>query len=544
VVSLEEHQRVLGENAALHGSVAELSEQLRITNERLDQLLRALLGQKTERSALSAADADQLGLFDPPSAVATNAAAPPPATEVAAHTRQASPRADHPGRKPLPAHLERRIELIDPPGITGTLVADGQYTYPGYDILGTEVSERLVVVPAEVYVLETHRVKLLDRQTRTIHIGQAPDRVLAKSQADESLGVDLIVKKYVEHLPLYRQAERLQRDYGVDIPRTTLGSWVDRIATVLQPLHAALRHQVFAASYVQMDESGILVLDTPPADAEQSKSQKSRRRRPPGEPPRRHRGYMWLTRDPVNEAVLFAYHPGRGHELPLALLENYRGYLQVDGYAAYRTALRKLGVTDEDGARIRLVGCMAHIRRKFFEAKGSHPKEAEQALKTFRAIYRVEKEARKLSAAERLVYRQEHLQPLLADFATWLEGYRERVLPKGLFATAINYALGQWPRMGTVLEDGRIEVDNNAIENKVRPLALGRKNYLFCGSHRAAENAAVLYSLLATCKARRVNPREWLQTTLDRILSHPINRIEELLPGYTKPKADGQDGVG
>ena len=467
---------------------------------------------------------------------------------MAAHTRKS--RSDHPGRKPLPDHLNRRIELIEPEGIQGILVADGQYTYPGYDILGTEVSERLVVVPAEVYVLATHRVKLLDRQTRTIHIGEAPDRVLAKSQADESLGVDLIIKKYVEHQPLNRQAERLKRDYDVDIPRPTLGSWVDRIATSLRPVHGALRRQVFASSYIQMDESGILVLAPPPpqgAEQPKSKSQKSHRRRPAGEPPRRHRGYMWLANDPVTGAVLFEYYPGRGHELPLELLEHYEGYLQVDGYAAYRTALRKLGTLEGGAAeastgRVRIVPCLAHIRRKFFEAKGSHPKEAEHALKLFRAMYRVEKEARKGEVAERLAYRREHLRPLFRDFAAWLETYRQRTLAKGLFATAISYALKHWPDTEAMLEDGRIELDNNSIENQVRPLALGRydrmgkgphSRVLFCGSHRSAENAAVLYSLLATCKQRGVNPREWLQKTLDRILSHPINRIEELLPGYT-----------
>lgn len=543
MVSVEEHQRVLAENAALRSSVAELTEQLRGTNARLDQRLRALLGQKSERSLTSQLEAlnqGQLGLFDPPAA-STNAAETLSETDVAAHTRKSG--TNHPDRKPLPDHLNRRIELIEPEGIQSVLVADGQYTYPGYDILGTEVSERLMVVPAELYVLETHRVKLLDHHTRTILIGEAPDRVLAKSQADESLGVDLIVKKYVDHLPLYRQAEGLKRDYGVDLPRTTLGSWVDRIATSLKPLHSALRRQVLSTDYIQMDESGILVLATPPADDAQKqpkgKSKKLSRRRHNNQPPRRHRGWMWLARDPVNEAVLFEYHPGRGHELPLELLENYQGYLQVDGYGAYLTALRKLDALDAavggpSPGRIRIVPCLSHIRRKFFEAKSSHLREAEYALKSFRAMYRVEKAARELAAGERLAYRHEHLKPLLNAFGDWLEGYRERVLAKGLFATAINYGLGQWPLMSAVLEDGRIELDNNGIKNQVRPLALGRKNYLFCGSHRSAENAAVLYSLLATSKARKVNPRDWLQTTLDRILSHPINRIEELLPGYTE----------
>ncbi len=536
MVSDQQHQLVVAQNQALQ-------QQLQSLQVRFDQRTRMLLGKKSERFTAPDKEAPHLGLFDPaaapgtPPAVAADAgeAATSVATGVAAHTRKS--RADHPGRAPLPEHLSRRIELIEPAGITGVLTAPGHYTYLGYDILGTEVSERLVVVPADIYVLETHRVRLLHRRDRTIHLGELPDRVLAKSLADESLGTDVVVKKYVEHQPLHRQAETLLRDYQLDLSRATMGGWVDRIATTLRPVYGTLRRQVLTTDYIQMDESGILVLAGPEDAAKQPrlKSQKSRCRRQPDGPARRHQGYMWLARDPVGGAILFEYHPGRDHALPLKLLEDYEGYLQVDGYGAYRTALNKLGALAT--GRVRIVPCLVHIRRKFFEAKSSHPQEAEQALQTFRAIYRVEKEARKLDAVARLAYRREHLRPLFDAFAAWLESYRDRVLPKGLFATAIGYGLNQWPLAEAMLEDGRIELDNNGIESQVRPLALGRKNYLFCGSHHAAENAAVLYSLMATCKARGVNPREWLLQTLRRILTHPINRIEELLPGYTPPPA-------
>lgn len=278
-------------------------------------------------------------------------------------------------------------------------------------------------------------------------------------------------------------------------------------------------NRIVATDYVQMDESGIRVLS---AD----------------EPRASHQGWMWLARDPTTGAVALRCDKSRASKLPASALADFAGVLQTDGWGAYKTALKALRA---QGADIRQVGCLAHIRRKFFEATDSDP-TAKQALRIIQRIYALEAQWRDLPPDRRLAERQVQLTPVFAELTAWLAEGRHGPIPRTPMGKAMGYARDQWPSLGVVLEDGRVEVDNNGIENQVRPLALGRKNYLFAGNHGAAEHIAILYSLLLSCKAAGVNPRAWLNDTLSRILPHPVNHVAELLPSNFRPEL--QDGVG
>ncbi len=391
-----------------------------------------------------------------------------------------------------------------------------------------------MLIPRQLYVLETHRPRLLHDGTERIVVAALPDRVMSKSLADETLVADVIISDEMgrrgpalEPESTCRCTARPRPSGGTTTGRCraprydTMGQgprcgvWIERAATALRPLRDELRRQVLASGYIQMDESGILVLADPEANADggksaqpKPKSHKSKSSGPPGKDARRHQGYMWLARDPVSKLVLFEYSKGRGHSLPKELLKNYTGYLQVDGWGAYRTALAKLhpvaegiaiGQTEEQP--IKLVGCGTHVRRKFFDAQLSFARAAHEALEMFRRMYVVEAACRHMAPEARLAYRLEHLAPVMTEFGAWIEQYRHQVKPKTGLGKAVTYALNQWPLMQAVLKDGRVELDNNGIENEVRRLALGRNNYMFAGSHGGAQNIAVLYSLLATCKA-------------------------------------------
>ncbi len=241
-------------------------------------------------------------------------------------------------------------------------------------------------------------------------------------------------------------------------------------------------------------------------------------------------GYLWAAFDPVRKLPFFFYEKGRGHKGPLALLDDFVGTLQCDGYSAYETLDKKV-------SGLRLLGCMAHIRRKFFEAKGNDEKRAQQALAFIRHLYAVEEEARLLGLthAERLELRQKNAKPVFDTLGNWIKEEYQKVLPASAIGKALAYAIRRWDYMAHYLTDGSLEIDNNLVENSIRPAAIGRKNYLFAGNHESAQRIAVLYTLLSACKQHGVNPEAWLTDVLNRMYKHPVNRLEELLPQNWKP---------
>ena len=304
-------------------------------------------------------------------------------------------------------------------------------------------------------------------------------------------------------MPFYRMRQRFKREYDWDVSSSTINDWFVAVCTLLKPLYIHMRQKILESGYIQADESYIKVQDNRKKKAT-------------------HRGYQWVYNGVEENLILFDYREGRDESGPKEFLRDYQGWLQADGYSVYDIIGAKKGID--------LVGCHVHARRKFYEAKEYDRKRAEHALEVYRLLYDIERKCREMSSEQRREYRNEHSRPILEEFKKWLDKQAEVVLPKSPMGNAVGYSSRQWHKLIRVLDDGRLKMDNNLIENKIRPLALGRKNYLFAGSHDAAQRIAMMYSFFATCKANDVNPYEWLKATLDKIPDHPINRLDELLP--------------
>lgn len=467
------------ENAQLRLQLKQTQEQVSQLKHELEQLKRLIFGAKSERFVPDNNE-EQLTLFEE----APVETAPEPEM-VSAHSRKRKP-----VRQALPEHLPREVIVIEP--------AVDRF---GLRKIGEEVTETLDYRPARLTVIRRVRPKYVDPQTDKIIIAQLPARPIDKGIAEPGLLAHVVIEKYVDHLPIYRQVQRFKRE-GIVLPRSTLEGWVASVANLLVPLHERLTELVLESGYIQADETPIAVQD--PAKA--SKKGKT------------HRGYYWVYHAAGEKLVLLDYQRGRGRDGPGNFLQDYRGALQSDGYAAY----------DMFEKQVTAYNCWAHARRYFFEAQDNAKELAEHALLEIGKLYQVERELKEATHEERKRVRQERAVPVLNQFKQWL--MQNRSLPKSPWGKAVNYSLSRWEKLERYTEDGQIEIDNNLVENAIRPIALGRRNYLFAGSHDAAQRAAVIYSLLTTCKKHDVNPQEWLSDVLKRIPTHPHKQIDELLP--------------
>lgn len=465
-----------------------LKQENAFLKEQLTQLYKLINGSKSERF-ISEPSQDQLNLFG--ESVKPLEDAP---KETITYTRE---KKKHPGRHALPEHLSVREVIIEPEEDT-----------TGLSKIGEEITETLEYTPASLIKRRTIRPKYAKADGQGVLIGTLPTRPIEKSIAEASLLAHILVSKYVDHLPFYRQIQIFKRDFGWEVAKSTLCDWMDSCCVLLEPLYNTLKQKILDSDYIQVDESPIQVLD---GDKKGSS----------------HRGYQWVYHNPLCKLVLFNYRKGRRQNGPKELLVDYKGYLQCDGYSVYD----KIGADPQ----ITLVGCLAHGRRKFHEALKNDKARAEKALGIFREIYmedRKIKEQAKDDFHKRKQLREKTIKPLLEQIRDWITQEQFNVLPKSPIGKAMTYFTNQYPKLQAIFEDERIELDNNLIENAIRPLALGRKNYLFAGSHRAAQNAAMIYSFLGSCKMQNINPREWLQDTLEKIPEHSIQKLDQLLPGY------------
>jgi transposase len=491
--------------AAAHQKIAELQASLLAQQHRVAELQRMLFGAKSERFVPKNNPMQlTLELEGLEEIVTTHK------RMVAAHERRVhSTENKHQGRSPIPEHLERVEETIEPEEDTTDM-----------QLIGHEVTETLEFTPGKFWVRRIVRPKYARKTTEEnqspIVVAPMPDQAFPKMKAGVSLLVWLVISKFVEHLPIYRLGQILQRQ-GVKIPQSTLGEWVKIAIEQLEVLYAAYKHVLLQSAYLQMDETRLQVLE------ESAK----------GKP---HLGYIWAIFDPVNRLPLYVYLPGRSHHGPRKLLESFVGYLQSDGYSVYEL-LNKL-LPD-----ITLLNCWAHARREFVKAKDSDLKRAEFVLYCIQLLYKVEEEARirQLSAEERLALRQEKSLPVLEQLFMWMQTELGKVLPKSPIGRAIAYTLKRKENLERFLLDGRLEIDNNLVENAIRPVAIGRKNYLFAGSHEAAQRIAMIYTFVNACKQHGIDPGVWLQDVLARIHRHPINRINELLPQNWTPPSPPDD---
>jgi transposase len=489
--AIEECRRVTDENDRLH--------------HLLRQLQRAQFGRRSERLD---PDQMQLVLEDIETTIAEqNAQEDKKETaEKPADPQRKKRRAN---RGSLPAHLPR-IHLILAPESTVCPCCHGVM-----HVIGEDAAERLDVMPAQYRVIVTHRPQYACRACEQAVVqAPAPERLIKGGLPTEAMVASVLVAKYAWHLPLYRQAQMLLSQ-GIAIERATLAFWVGYAAAELKPLYLRLRELILGSVKIAVDETVAPVLD-------------------PGRGCTK-KGYFWaIARDDRPwggtdpPAVAYTYAPGRGAVHALKMLESYRGIVQCDGYAAYKT------IADEArlGDAITLAFCWAHLRRKFFDiAKGGSAPIASEALERIAAIYAIEKTIRGKSADERRAMRQDKSKPLVLALKTWLEEQLARASGKSVIAEAIRYGLNHWNGLVRFLEDGRIELDTNIVERGMRPIALNRKNALFAGHDGGAENWACLASLIETCKLHGVEPQAYFADVLTKLVNlWPESCLDELLP--------------
>jgi len=495
--------RMIGDLAsALDSERTEAQAEIDRLRQIVKMLQRNRFGRRSERLD---DDQLQLGLEDLDVDIARAEVDLPPETP----SKEPKPERLSDDRPSLPDHLPREDMKLDIG--TGTCPCCGGAVHQ----IGETVSETLDYIPARLRVLRIRRPKYGCRACGTIHQAPAPERPIAKGLASPGLLAHVLVSKYCDHIPLYRQSQIFARQ-GVDLNRSTLANWVGGASWWLEALRMRLADHIFASTKLFADDTSIPVLD-------------------PGRG-RTKTGRFWVyARDdrpwagPDPPAVVFFYSPDRKAERPAAHLEGFRGVLQVDGYSGFE---RLTGRGD-----IVLAACWAHARRKFYEfhqATGS-PIAAE-ALRRIAELYAIEKEIRGRSAEERQGLRNTRSRPLVDAMKPCLERQLHRVPPRGGLAEAIRYALARWPALSRFLDDGRIELDTNAVERAIRPVALGRKNHLFAGSDGGADRWAIVASLLATAKLNGIEPYAYLKDVLERMThGHPINRIDDLLPWNWTP---------
>ena len=468
----------------------------------LRQLQRAQFGRRSEKL-----DPEQLLLAfeDIEQAIAGSEAADDKKDPAGACTRADKRRAN---RGALPAHLPRVHVTIEPNN------ANCPCCQAPMHVIGEESSERLDVIPAQYRVIVTHRPKYACRACEEAVVqAPAPERLIKGGLPTEAMVASVLVAKYAWHLPLYRQAQMLLAQ-GLDIKRSILAFWVGYAAAELKPIYLRLRELILTSGKIAVDETVAPVLD-------------------PGRGCTK-KGYFWaIARDdrPWHgtdpPAIAYSYAPGRGAVHALKLLDRYRGIVQCDGYAAYKT------IADAAcGAGIALAFCWAHLRRHFFEiAKGGSAPIASEALQRIAALYAIEKTIRGHSADARRTVRQEQSKPLVVALKVWLEHQLARVSGKAPIADAIRYALHHWEGLTRFLDDGRIELDTNIVERGIRPIVLNRKNALFAGHDDGAENWACIASLIETCKLCGVDPQTYFADVLTKLVNlWPASRLDELMP--------------
>ena len=458
----------------------------------LAQLKKLIFGSKSEKHVSTDVDDNQLNIFVENSeeqAVQSEQSEQEVASQPISYTRSKG-KSNHPGRHPLPDHLSVVQVTIEP-----------QEDTTGLTKIGDEITDTLEYIPASLVIKRTIRPKYARAEGDGIIIADLPQRPLPKSIAESSLLAYIMVNKFVMHLPFYRQSQGFKRDYNWTLSSSTINDWFIQICTLLEPLYNKLKEKVFESGYIQADESPINVLES------DKKTQT-------------HQGYQWVYHSPKDKLILFNYRKGRGMHGPKENLTNYKGILQCDGYSVYD----KIGKSKH----IILAGCLVHVRRKYVEAKGNDSKRANYALDIFSEIYHHEDIAKQSN--DRKQYRDAHIKPLLLKLKSWIDEQSHLILPQSPIGKAMRYTISQWDKIMNILNDGIIELDNNLIENKIRPLALGRKNYLFAGSHKAAQRIAMMYSFFATCAANEVNPTTWLENTLNQIPHTSIQDLDKLLP--------------
>jgi transposase len=496
---ITEVKQIKSENLWLQNLLKEKDkriQKLELTEHQYQQLTRLVYSRSSEKS--SSALAGQLSLNM--EADVAEACSITDGCKVDGYTMVRTEKKKHPGRQELPAHIERKYIDIHP-----------EHLPEAAEHFDTIETEQLEYDPARLFATVYRRHKYKCHQadgTTTFLIAELPaDK--DKSLAAPSLKAHITTEKYLWHTPLHRQMQKFAQS-GIILSENTIGDWVNGTCHSLTALYDALRESIIkpACGYMMADETHIDVLDT-----EKIKGKKA------------HLGWMWSYCNPVDRLVFFEYHRGRGNKDARPVLQHYQGYLHSDGFNVYKHYGNLPGVNH--------VCCNAHARRKFHEARLTDKARAEHALSLYSKLYAIESYCKEndLSFDERRKLRQEKSAPVFSELANWVQEQIPRLtILRSPIGKALAYFSERQQQLGMFLHDGMLLMDTNLIENAIRPIALGRNNYLFAGSHQAAQNAAMIYSLLATCKLHQVNAYDWLKYVLTVMPTFPSAKLQDLLP--------------
>jgi transposase len=486
---------LVAEVAAKDAQVAAKEAEVNALKFQLEQLRRMLFGSKRERFVAAEHPSQTRLEFDIDEQV-LEAAIEADKQEVT-YTRE-KPRKPHPGRLELPSHLPIVETVIEPETDT-----------TGMKRVGEEVTDELEYTPASLFINRIIRPKYITREDtdgRQKQVIAELDRPIPRCIAGASLLAHVLVMKFVFHMPLYRQLQVFKME-GVHVHTNTLDSWMSLAAAHVRPLYAVHKAYILESNYLQADESTIKVLDR-------------------DKPGATHQGYMWVYHSPPQRAVFFEYKRGRGADAPKANLQEFTGFLQTDGYVVYDAYDSKEGVVH--------LSCWAHARRMFDRALENDRARASHVLALVQQLYDVERVARDggYTPVQRHELRLERSLPLLNLIGKYIADNRDSVLPQSPIGKAFAYCANRWDNLLNYLKDGILEIDSNLVENAIRPLALGRKNYLFAGSHDAAQNIAMFYSFFASCKKNDINPHKWLEYVIRNINDSKTSQLKNLLPQF------------
>jgi transposase len=492
---------------ALKALVRELVDALEKSQRRNEQLehrlgvlLKARFGPRADRL-----DPKQLLLF----AKEILAEAEKPAPEPASPPKPKAPsNGNGHGRRPLPKDLPRKQVVHDLSDEEKRCPCCGEMRVR----IGQETSEQLELIPAQLHVIEHIRPTYACKKCEgNVETASKPLQPIEKGLAGPGLLAQVITNKFGDHLPLYRQEDILGRS-GYEIPRSTTCGWLAGCAGLVRPLYERMTELVLESKVIHTDDTPVPVLDP--------KRGKTRE------------GRIWVyVGDREHPLTVFDYTPTRNRDGPTEFFGDYAGHIQADAYGGYDHLFKPKG----DGSPVPTeVGCWAHARRKFVEAERSDALRSCTAVAMIRLLYDVEAEAKELDAPSRRALRQEKSVPLLAKIKAWLDEQQTQVLPKSPMGEAIGYCLGNWKALTEYVNDGDLSPDNNAAENAIRPIVLGRKNWLFAGSDNGGRTGAVLASLVASCKRHGVDPFAYLRDVLTRIAATPVSQLDQFLPDRWK----------
>ena len=469
----------------------ELTESYLVLFDQYSQLQRMVYGQRSERFIPESFPLPNL--FDQNNSIVATSEL---LKEKINYERNKPQKSNHKGRQLLSQCTHLPVEREELPM---------QQDVSNMKRIGECIQEKLAFKPGKLYIKHFVRSKYVDPSNEKIVIADPVAEPIAKCEADISLLVFILICKFVDHLPEHRIIEILKRA-GLKIPSSTINGWTHGTIKTLVPLSKHLLDQLKSSGYTQVDETRIRV-----QDGERQKST--------------HLGYMWYYYSPEQKIVVINYEQNRGREGPTNILKEYTGYIQTDGYEVYKSIVKA-------NPAIAHVGCMAHLRRYFEQALSNDKEKAGYILEQIQLLYDIERILRddNSTIANRFALRKTLAKPILEHIHSKIEEYSLSAIPKTLWGKAITYSLNNWSAIEKYITNGRLEIDNNPVENKIRPIALGRKNFLFAGSHEAAERLAVIYSITGTCKANDVNPSDYLEWLLPKINDAKITKLDSYTP--------------